>query len=127
MYFPKTASTAMAAGSLVILTSGQLVNATSSSTKILGVLRKTTASTDSDYTSTTLIPVEVPIEQYVTWLADVTATFTTSQVGVACDLTDSATVNTGGTSHKVVTPTGFISATKGLVIINSTYNSFNGS
>lgn len=127
MYFPKTASTTLSADSLVILTSGQLVAATSSSSKLAGVLRKAIASTDSDYTSTTLVPVEVPIEMNVTWLADFTASFTAAQVGVACDLTDQNNVNTGGTSHKVVTPTAFISATKGLVVMNGHFSNSNGS
>ena len=126
MYFPKTASTALSADSLVVLSSGYLVAATSSSTKILGVLRKAVASTDTDYASTTLVPVEVPIELYVTWYADITATFTAAQVGVACDLTDALTVNTGGTTHHVVTPTALISTTKGLVIINGNYSTYNG-
>lgn len=127
MYFPKTASTALTVGQLVILTSGQLVGATSSSSKLAGVCRKPVVSTDSDYASATLIPVEVPIEMNVTWLADFTATFSASQVGVACDLTDANNVNTGGTSHKVVTPTSLISATKGLVVMNGHFSNSNGS
>ncbi len=119
MYFPKTASTAMTAGALVALSSGQLILATSSTAKHVGVVRKTIATTDADYASTTFIPVEVPVELYVTWLADFTASLTAAQIGIACDLTDSATVNTGGTSHKVVTPVQFISSTKGLVVINA--------
>lgn len=127
MYFPKTASTVLTAGDLVALSSGQLIDATSSTAEHVGVLRKTTASTDADYASTTFLPVEVPVELYVEWLADVTASMTAAQLGIACDLTDAATVNTGATSHKVVRPTQFISATKGLFVINSLYAVKNGS
>jgi hypothetical protein len=122
MYFPKTASTALVAGTFVVLSSGQLVGATSSTTSVLGVLRKNIASTDSDYASTTLVPVEVPIEKYVTWLADFTATFSASQIGTKCDLTDSGHVNTGSNTYNVVTPVGYISATKGLIILNGNYS-----
>jgi len=126
MYFPKTASTALSIDSLVTLSSGQLVAATSSSTKVLGVLRRASVSTDSDYTSTTMLPVEVPLDNTVVWEA-LTASAVAGDVGANVDLTDALTVNRGGTSHKVVLISGFISATLVEVVLSSTYFDFNGS
>lgn len=126
MYFPKKASTAIAVGAAVIFDgSGYVTIATSTSAKLLGVSRKVIASTDTDYASTTLIPIEVPIENYVTWLAD-TASAVAADIGAAVDLTDSVTVNRGATSHHVVTITGVQSATKVFVVLNALYSSVAG-
>ncbi len=125
MYFPKTASTAFTNGNAVVLTSGQLVEATSSSTKLLGVVRKTVTSADSDYALTTPIPVEVALDDTTTWEAT-TASAVAADVGNAVDLTSAGVVNRGATSHKVVTIVAVISATIVEVFINSNYQSLNG-
>jgi hypothetical protein len=65
-----------------------------------------------------LVPVEVPLEKNVLWLADVTATLASTDMGAECDLTDALTVNRGASSVDAVIIAGFISATKGLVTIN---------
>lgn len=127
MYFPKAASTAFTDGALVIFDgSGHVTPAISTSAQLVGVIRKTVASTDSDYASNTMVPVQVPIELYVTWVA-LTASAVAGDVGAQVDLTDSVTVNRGGTSHKVVTITGVRSATEVLVVLNSLYAVKNGS
>lgn len=60
-FYPKTASTALAFNEPVALsTSGRLVAYTPGiATPFLGLIKKTIASTDSDYASTTRVPVEV--------------------------------------------------------------------
>ena len=124
MYFPKTASTALTAGTFVTLSSGQLVAATTTTAKILGVIRRGSAANDTygDYTSATMVPVEVPIQKYVTWLADfATTTLTAAYVGATADLAAAGTVNVGATSYVPVTVAQFISSTKGLIWINATY------
>lgn len=127
MYFPKKASTAFADGALVIFDgSGFIDVAISTSAQVIGVIRKTIASTDSDYASATLVPVQVPIELYVEWAA-LTASAVAADVGAQVDLTDSVTVNRGATSHKVVTIVGVRSATEVLVVLNSLYAVKNGS
>ena len=125
-YFPKTASTALAADSLVALSSGYLIAATSSTAKHVGVLRKAVAATDSDYASTTLVPVEVPINDMVEWLAT-TSSAVAADVGNSVDLTDAVTVNRAATSHKVVTIVGIVSATVVRVVLNSVLSVTNGS
>ncbi len=125
MWFPKAASTAIAEGAALVFSSGYVTPATSTSPILAGISRKTVASTDSDYASHTLIPVEVPVEDGVKWEA-LTASAVATDIGVACDLTDSVTVNRGGTSHKVVTITDVIDATHVLVVLNSFFGHLNG-
>ena len=82
---------------------------------------KTIAATDSDYASTTSIPVMVPTDD-TTFLVDVdTGTaLTAAMIGSRYDLTDANSLNVGGTSKLVVTIVKFVSATKAVVKINST-------
>lgn len=121
MWLPVTASTAFTKGAIVSWSSGQLIPATSATTALshAGVIKKTIASTDTDYaTAGRLVPVEVPMEKNVVWLADFTATLATTDVGAECDLTDSLTVNRGASSVDAVIINGYLSATKGYVTIN---------
>lgn len=124
MYFPKAASTAFTDGNFVTFDgSGHVIPATSTSASILGVGRRTVASGDSDYASTTLYPVQVPIEKYVTWYADTTTgVLATMQgkVGVSVDLTSAGVVNTAASTHHVVTVAGVVSTVQTLVWINAT-------
>lgn len=120
-WLPVTASTAITKGAIVSWSSGLLIAATSSTTALshAGVIKRTIASTDADYaTSARLVPVEVPIEKNVWWLADVTATLVSTDAGGEFDLTDSLTVNRGASSVDAVIMKGFISTTKGYFMIN---------
>lgn len=125
-WFPKKASTAWNDGDAAIFDgSGYVTTATSSSTTLLGVHRKTIATTDSDYASTTSVPVEIPVDKFTVWEA-LTASAVATDIGTAVDLTDKATVNRGASSHHVVTIVEFISATKVGVIFNATYDAVAG-
>lgn len=123
LWYPKTESTALALNSLAVLTTGKVVNAASTDLDIVGVIMKKIAATDSDFASATPIPVEL-IDPEATYEIDVTTgTLLTTSVGGKFDL-DSTTglgVNVNGTSHKQVTCVGFISATKGLFVINGLF------
>lgn len=121
VYLPVTASTVMTKGDIVSWSSGQLIRATSSTTALshAGVAKKTILATDADYaTGGRLIPVEVPLDKNVIWLADVTATLATTDVGGEFDLTDAQTVNRGASSVDAVICTGFVSTTKGYFTVN---------
>lgn len=119
MYFPKTASTAIPLGAAVVLSSGQVALATSGTANILGVSLRAVVAADTDYASTTLIPIEVPVEKAVEWLVPVsTGSATAASVGVTYDLTDSAGINVSSTSQNAVVVTRFISATQVAVVIN---------
>lgn len=124
MYFPKTASTAYTEGSLVTLSAatGYITEATSSTTKILGVIRRTVTSASTDYALNSLVPVEVPIEKFVVWEALCGATAVYTDVGKTCDITDALTVNRGADTHHAVTVVELISTTKVGVMITAGYD-----
>ena len=115
MLLPVTTSTALTKDTLVTFSSGLLIAATSStaSADIVGVVRKTIASTDSDYATARLIPVDVPVERFTVWEGD-TASAVSTDIGIETDLTNAGTVNRGATSVKAVRMNKLLSATKGL-------------
>ncbi len=119
-WLPVTTSTVMTKGDIVSWSSGLLIRATSSTTALshAGVAKKTILATDADYASSRLIPVEVPLEKNVWWLADVTATLVSTDAGGEFDLTDAQNVNRGASSVDAVIMKGFISTTKGYFMIN---------
>lgn len=115
MLLPVTTSTALTKDTLVTFSSGLLIAVTSStaSADIVGVVRKTIASTDSDYATARLIPVDVPVERFTVWEGD-TASAVSTDIGIETDLTNAGTVNRGATSVKAVRMNKLLSATKGL-------------
>lgn len=120
VYRPVTASTEIDEGSLVAWDSGKLIAATSTTAgyNIVGVLRKTIESTDSDYADERLVPVEVPVEMNVIWEADVTAGLVAADKGLFQDLTSSTHVDRGNSTYDVVQCVDVISSTKGEFILN---------
>lgn len=121
VWLPVTASTAITKGAIVSWSSGLLIAGTSSTTALshAGVIKRTIASTDADYaTSARLVPVEVPVEKNVWWLADVTAILVSTDAGSEVDLTDSLTVNRAASSVDAVIIQQFISTTKCYCTIN---------
>lgn len=119
MFLPVTTSTAFTINTLVTWTTGLIASASSTTTAVLlaGVIRKTIASTDGDYATSRLVPVEVPIQKFVVWKQDFTASLVAGDLGAECDLTDSGNANRGASSIKVVIPTSVISTTQGLAFI----------
>ena len=123
MYFPKAASTVFTEGDLVYFNgAGEVIPADATSGQHVGVIRKDVVATDSDYASETAVPVEVPVEKWVTWEVD-TASATTEDVGLEIDLTDAATANRGASAKDALLVTGYRSATKLYVTILSNADS----
>lgn len=121
--YPRTASTTFTAFSLVNWVSGLVLPADATSGDHIGICLENVASTDSDFaTAAVPIQVEVPADKQCVFEATVTGTLVTTSVGLTYDLTDALTVNQGATSKNVVTCVGFISATKGLFVLNSTFD-----
>lgn len=124
MWLPVTVSTAIGEGNLVAWSSGFLVPATNTANPydIVGVCRKAIAATDSDYATARLIPVEVPIEKNVVWLADVdVGTLVATSRGLYFDLDtadDGSGVDQTASALDVAQCTKFISGTKGEFILN---------
>lgn len=116
-WYPKTASTTYAYNDMVDILStaagaGTLVKATSSSTHVIGLIQQTIAATDSDYTSTTKVPVLVG-DADAEFLFDVsTGTAAATDVGEMIDLEDQDSVNVGAYTYGHVKVTEFISTTQ---------------
>lgn len=117
--YAKTASTTFTYGDLVSLAAGYLTTATAQSTKHLGIILTAVTSGDSDFASTTRVPVAVPLTPSCEFEADVTGTLATTDVGSQFDLSTAGLVNQDGTTYKVVTCKGFISTAKGYFSLNS--------
>lgn len=121
-WYSKTGSQAFANNSLVSWSSGLLIPSTNATDLIVGIIRKAVASTDSDYASTTKVPVEVPTSPSCEVEADVTTgTLVTTSVGDYFDLTDASGVDQSASADDILLCTGFISATKGRFAINAVY------
>lgn len=122
-YFPKKASTTLTMNGLAQFdgSNGVITVCTAAPTRVAGILAKSAASTDSDFASTTKIPVVVPQETNK-FLADVTGTLLTTHVGVrfAPDATGQY-VDIANTTTPVITVTDYISASKALVKISGAY------
>ena len=121
-YWPKAASTAFTCNALVYDNgSGAIIPADSTSGDHVGVVLKTVASTDSDYASTTKIPVDVAGENDI-FEVDCGGTATAALIGTFIDLTNSTTADEASSSKDALLVVGFISASKLLVKIASRKN-----
>ena len=124
--FPKLASTAIAAGSVLAFTAGGYVSqALVASLRLVGVSIGAIASGDSDFSSSKAIPVMIPGEMDV-FEATVSGTATQANVGKQYDLTATAggtaqAVNLSGTTNKVVTVVGFVNSSTLHVKFNGNY------
>ena len=119
IYLPVTTSTAFTKDTLVTFSGGYITAAAAgtASADIVGVIRKTIASTDSDYATARFVPVEVPTERFTVWEADVTSGLVAADVLKEVDLTDAGTVDRSASSVKAVRCVQRISATKGLFLV----------
>lgn len=117
--YKKKASTAFSKGALCELDSnGFLAPATASSTinGIVGVIMQDVASTDSDYASNTMIPVDVPRRLEDLFIADcVTTTPAQTDVGEVVELVDSLTINVGISAYPLVRVEKILASSKVLV------------
>lgn len=124
-WLPVTPSTALSKNSLVAFTSGKLVAATAGTTAVnlVGALKRAIVSTDTDYASDRLVPIEVPTDRHSVWEADVTSGLVAADVGLEQDLTDASTVNRGASAIDAVKCIAVISTTKGLfwLKVNGSY------
>lgn len=120
-WFPKKASVALAIGDLLYFdASGAVQAADATSGDHVGYCLKTITSSDSDYASTTRIPVQTLNADCVVE-AEAGGALATSSVGTYYDLTDANTVDEGSTSKLVVCCVGYINASLGLFTVNALY------
>jgi len=94
-WFPKVASTRFDLGDAVSFNqAGAVTPSLSSSTTILGFIKKDIRSTDTDYASTTLVPVQV-LDDADEVEIDASTTVTSAMVGTMRDLSNASTLNVG--------------------------------
>lgn len=121
-YYKKKASTAFVNGALTYVdSSGWLNPASASSVNHVGVILTTIASTDSDYASTTFVPVDMcsPTDLFI---ADVSAgTVAQTAVGAYYDLNSTGDkVDLSATSVKAVYVQDILDASdQVIVLVNS--------
>lgn len=117
---PWTTAQTITKGSLVSWTSGRLVPAGSSTEgyNMAGVIQQTITSASGVYTTNGDVMVEVPMDKDVKWTADFTATLLVTDIGAHCDITNGYTVNRGASSLDICEIAGYISTTKGVVVLN---------
>jgi hypothetical protein len=124
MWLTAATSQAFSINSLVYWNgSGALIPADSTSGDHVGFILKAITSASPEYTTASLVPVEVPADKQCVFEATA-ASLTAAKVGTTMDLTDAVTVNGAANSKNVVTLVKYLSATKGQFVLNSTYDTY---
>lgn len=116
----KKASTAISNNAVLTYDSstGTVQPAVTASTNLAGVSRKVVASTDTDYASTTLIPMDVPAPNDL-YVLDCNTTVTQAMVGDDFDLASSVLLdNSAAGTVKHVKLVGGVGTTKAVVRFN---------
>lgn len=117
-YAPKKASTAFTEMDVVDFSSGKIQPATSSSTKVAGFIGRTVTSASADYAQSPMTPYYVPERGLLLEATVSSGTPAATNNGVQYDLADSTSINVGGTTNKLFTQEGYLSATKIIVAVN---------
>lgn len=128
IYLPWTIGQVVEEGGLVGMTSGQLIphKAGTAGAAAIGVIRHAITATDTiAYVTQANVEVEVPIELNVEWIVDVDSThaLVLTDIGSFFDLSEvagglSSDVDAGESSEDIFQCVGFISATKGIFVLN---------
>ena len=127
IYLPWTIGQIVEVGGLVGMTSGQLIphKAGTAGAAAVGVIRHAITSATDVYTTQGNVEVEVPIELNVEWIIDVDTThaLVLLDIGSFFDLSEvagglSSDVDCGESTEDVFQCVGFISATKGIFVLN---------
>lgn len=126
MYFPKTASVVIKAGTPVEIDgSGKVKQATTtagaSDTPLVGIYNgPTIASTDADYASNTLVPILVPAEPLASLQMTVsTGSLAATDIGKSFDIDANSSVTVSTTTNEPVTCVGYLSATEGIFVLTN--------
>lgn len=127
MHLPWTTGQTVTEGGLVSWATGKLIPAVAghAGDRIVGVIRHAITSATDVYTTQGNVEVEVPIETNVIWKCDVDTTeaLTATDMGDYFDLSSESGftnghVDTGESTEDIFYCVGFISAIKGLFILN---------
>lgn len=122
-YFKKAASTAFANGALVYFNgTGEIIPADTTSGDHIGIILREVLSTDDDYASETMVPVDVIDGQTRLEVPVTNGDLAAADVGNTCDVeAGAASVDPDVTTKKQVTIVDMISASKAVVVVNSLF------
>ena len=124
---PWTTGQTVTKGGLVCWATGKLVPAVAgyAGDRIVGVIPEAITSASDVYTTQGNVSVEVPVEPNVVWECDVDSTeaLVATDMGDYMDLSSESgytndTVDSGESTEDIFYCVGYISATKGLFILN---------
>ena len=127
IYMPWTIGQTVTDGGLVSLSSGQLIPhvAGLAGALAVGVIRHAVTTASDEYTTQGNVEVEVPVEMNVEWIVDVDTThdLVLTDIGSFFDLSSESgytnnTVDGGESDEDIFQCVGFISATKGIFVLN---------
>lgn len=127
MWLPWTTAQTVTKGGLVCWATGKLVPAIAgyAGDRIVGVIPEAITSASDVYTTQGNVAVEVPVEKNVIWECDVDTTeaLVNTDMGDYMDLSSESGytnghVDSGESTEDIFYCVGFISATKGLFILN---------
>lgn len=94
-WFPKIASTRFDLGDAVVFnTAGTIQPVVSTSTTVVGYIKRNVLSTDTDYASTSLVPVQICIATDEVEI-DASTTVTSAMIGTTRDFSNASTLNVG--------------------------------
>lgn len=94
-WFPKIASTRFDLGDAVVFnTVGTIQPVVAASTTVVGYIKRNVLSTDADYATTALVPVQTCVA-YDEVEVDCSATVTSAMIGTTRDFSNASTLNVG--------------------------------
>lgn len=94
-WMPKVSSTRFDLGDAVVYNvSGQITPVVAASTTVMGYIKRDVRSTDTDYASTSLVPVQVCVA-YDEVEIDTSTTVTAAMIGTVRDFSNASTLNVG--------------------------------
>lgn len=94
-WFPKIASTRFDLGDAVVFnTAGTIQPVVSTSTTVVGYIKRNVLSSDTDYATTALVPVQICIASDEVEI-DTSTTVTSAMIGTTRDFSNASTLNVG--------------------------------
>lgn len=94
-WMPKIASTRFDLGDAVVFnTAGTIQPVVSTSTTVIGYIKRSVLSTDTDFASTALVPVQTSTS-YDEIEIDASTTVTSAMIGTTRDFSNASTLNVG--------------------------------
>ena len=97
-WFPKNASTRFDLGDAVVFdVTGRIIPVVAASTTLMGYIKRNVLSTDADFATTSLVPVQVASDTDEIEI-DASTTVTAAMIGSPRDFSNASTLNVGASA-----------------------------